>query len=200
MRGPVRCELKLLAVLFLAVLAAPSRVLTQERVLAQEAGARQSAEQPKAAGNPSDQAAKPQAKNKEYVVRRVRGRVVWLADALEKRWGVKVVTEAKKRVLALEADNGQLLTLVEDLRARAFRNDPRLRKMHVELEVRQYSGTNLARIIRVFEIQKDRAFAIDYWCDICSIAHFELMVCACCQGPLELRKTPVKLVNRSSEK
>jgi hypothetical protein len=125
-----------------------------------------------------------------YVTKTIRGRVVWLAEALSRLHAVKLVPEAAERTLALETDDGQLHPLVEDIRGRAFRSDERLRKMKVELLVRQHTGSPMVQIVRVFEIAKEGKFEVDYWCEICSIAMFELKDCECCQGPIELRRQP----------
>ena len=130
-------------------------------------------------------AAEPSA---EFTLETLRGRVVFLAEALEKRAGVASVPEAKDRVLALETKEGELIPLVEDVRGRAFRRDERLRKMEVELLVRRYKVSPAGQIIRVFEVSKDGLYEIDYWCEICAIAMYELKDCECCQGPIELRK------------
>ena len=125
-----------------------------------------------------------------YVTKSIRGRVVWLADAMTRLHGIKTVPEAHDRILALETSDGQLHPIVEDIRGRAFRRDERLRKMQVELLVRQHRGSPLLQIVRVFELTEDGKFEIDYWCEICSIALFELKECDCCQGPIELRRQP----------
>ena len=71
------------------------------------------------------------------------------------------------------------------------RTDERLRKMEVELTVRRYAASPLVQILRVVEVAKDGRYELDYWCDICSIAMFELKECECCQGPVELRRRKV---------
>ena len=133
----------------------------------------------------------PKAKHR---TKAVRGRVVWLNEALKRRYGISTVPEAAERVLALETAQGQLLPIVEDIRGRAFRKDPRLRKMDLELLVRQYSGSPLLQIIRVYAHEKGKKVEVDYWCEICAIAMYELKPCDCCQGPVDLRRraVPVK--------
>ncbi len=133
---------------------------------------------------------KPVAQAK-YRTRAIRGRVVWLNEALKRRYGIGTVPEAAERVLALETAEGQLLPIVEDIRGRAFRKDPRLRKMDVELLVRQYTGSPLVQIIRVYAHEKGKKVQVDYWCEICAIAMYELKACDCCQGPIDLRRRPV---------
>ena len=121
----------------------------------------------------------------------LRGRVVFLAEALEKKYGVKSVTEAKQAALALQDDVGRLHPLVEDIRGRAFRVDKRLRDIQVELLVRRYVDSPAVQIIGVHELAKDGRFEIDYWCSVCAIAMYELKQCECCQGEIELRKRKV---------
>ena len=118
----------------------------------------------------------------------LRGRVVFLAEALEKKYGVKSVTEAKEAALAMQDEAGKLHPLVEDVRGRAFRVDKRLRDIKVELLVRRYQDSPAVQIIGVYELAKDGRFEIDYWCSVCAIAMYELKQCECCQGEIELRK------------
>jgi hypothetical protein len=123
-----------------------------------------------------------------FELQSIRGRVVYLADAMEARFGVAATAEAKERILALETKAGELVPLLEDVRGRAFRRDERLRKLDVELLVRRYRGSPVVQIIRVFEVAQDGKYELDYWCDICAIAMYELKDCECCQGPVELRR------------
>lgn len=111
---------------------------------------------------------------------------------MEKQTGISTVPEARDRVLALQTADGSMVPLLEDLRARAFRRDQRLRDMQVELVVRRYPASPLVQIIRVVEIAKDGRYEIDYWCEICSIAMFEKKDCECCQGDVELRRRKVE--------
>jgi hypothetical protein len=123
-----------------------------------------------------------------FELQTIQGRVVYLADAMEARFGVASAPEAKERILALETKSGELVPLLEDVRGRAFRRDERLRKRDVELLVRRYHGSPVVQIIRVFEVAKDGKYELDYWCDICAITMYELKDCECCQGPVELRR------------
>jgi hypothetical protein len=129
--------------------------------------------------------------DKPFATESLRGRVVFLAEAMEKKTGVPVVPEARERILALQTAAGDLVPLLEDVRARAFRGDERLRAMQVELVARRYPRSPAVQIIRVFEIAPDGRYEIDYWCEICSIAMFEKKDCECCQGEVELRRRKV---------
>lgn len=144
---------------------------------------------PRGSAQPAAAESKPVAQAK-YRTRLIRGRVVWLNEALKRRYGIGTVPEAAERVLALETADGQLLPIVEDIRGRAFRKDPRLRKMDVELLIRQHTGSPLLQIIRVYAHEKGKKVQVDYWCEICAIAMYELKACDCCQGPIDLRRRP----------
>ncbi|RIK83772.1 MAG: hypothetical protein DCC68_03030 [Planctomycetota bacterium] len=126
----------------------------------------------------------------KYVTESLRGRVVFAAEATARRLGVKSVDEAAERILALEAPDGTLYPLIEDVRARAFRADKTLREFDVELLVRKHEGTPMRQVIGVYALKKDGKYEVDYWCDVCAIAMFELKPCECCQAMnyLRLRK------------
>lgn len=122
----------------------------------------------------------------------IRGRVVWLADALKERYGIKVVREAREQVLALQTPDGQLQPIIEDTRGRAFRIDKRLRGIDMELLVRRYAGLPMIQVIRVYAIKKDGKYELDYWCDICAIVMYQMGPCDCCQQPNRLRQRRVE--------
>ena len=50
----------------------------------------------------------------------------------------------------------------------------------------------MIQVIRAYELAKGGKFELDYWCEICAIAMFELKECDCCQGPIELRRQRVQ--------
>jgi hypothetical protein len=128
-------------------------------------------------------------KQASYTTETLRGRVVYLAEAIERKTGVPSVPEARERTLALQTAGGQLVPLIEDVRGRSFRRDERLREMQVELIARRYPGLPAVQVINVIEVAADgRRYDIDYWCEICAIAMFEQKDCECCQGPVELRR------------
>jgi len=109
-------------------------------------------------------------------------------EALGRLHGVRTVPEAAERILALETRDGRLHPLIEDIRGRGFRRDKRLRSTPVELLVRRRKGSPMMQVIRVFAITKGAKHELDYWCEICAIAMFELKPCDCCQAPIELRR------------
>lgn len=127
-----------------------------------------------------------------YETLSLRGRVVYLAPALEKRFGVKGVPEARERILALETPEGEYHPIFEDTRGRAFRKDERLRGIDVEMLARRYRGSPMVQVIKLYALEKGRKYELDYWCQICAIAMYELKPCDCCQGPIELRRRLVE--------
>lgn len=141
----------------------------------------------------------PKEPDKKFEVLTLRGRVVWLAEAMARRHGVKTVPEAATRVLALETTDGGLYPLAEDIRGRGFRRDQRLRSVDLELLVRRYHGAPLVQVIQAFELTEKAKLELDYWCEICAIAMFELKPCDCCQGDIELRRRAVDRDDRVTE-
>jgi len=121
-----------------------------------------------------------------------RGHVVFLNEALARKFGIATVPEAADRSIALETGDGTLVPIVEDVRGRAFRADERLRKPEVEILVRKYEGSPAVQVIRLFEVTKDGKLELDYWCDICAIPMVELKPCECCQGETILRRRKVE--------
>lgn len=126
-----------------------------------------------------------------YRTERVRGRVVFLADGLQKEFGISTVEEVAEHALALQTPDGQLLPLVENLRGRAFRKDDRLREKDLELLVRRYQRHPFLQILRMYEVEDGQLYELDYWCDVCAIVMFETGPCACCQDDNRLRRRPV---------
>ncbi len=145
---------------------------------------------------PTKDTAGTQAQNRGFTTETIRGRVVWIADALVRRFGVTSVPEAQDRIVAIETRGGDLHPLVENIRGRAFRRDPQLRDQELEVVVRRFRGSPMVQVIRVYANQPDGLYELDYWCEICAITMYELKDCECCQGPIELRKTKVAAVKK----
>ncbi|GDY09400.1 hypothetical protein LBMAG52_28860 [Planctomycetia bacterium] len=117
------------------------------------------------------------------------GKVVFLQEALKRR-GVKATEEFKAQVV-LETHEGELIPIVPDWRGRAFYQDERLRDRRVDLVgSRQKAAPYLqVQMVFVFDEKGTRQY-MDYWCDICSIAMYELKPCDCCQEEIRLRFQP----------
>lgn len=129
---------------------------------------------------------------RQYTTESLRGKVVWLAEALERKFSLKTDDDASHAVVALESVDGRLIPLLKDARGRAFYTDERLRDIDMELSVRRYRGSPMAQVVRVYTIKPDGKYELDYWCDVCSIAMYELKSCECCQGPIRLRERRVE--------
>ena len=127
------------------------------------------------------------------------GKVVILQEALKRR-GVKAADEFKTQVV-LETDDDELIPIVPDWRGRAFYQDERLRDRRVDLVgSRQKAAPYLqVQMVFVFDEQGTRQY-MDYWCDICSIAMYEIKPCDCCQEKIRLRLQPQGLPEFAKKK
>jgi hypothetical protein len=114
------------------------------------------------------------------------GKVVYLKDALERRQ-IETADETAQHVV-LETESGELIPILADWRGRAFYQDQRLRDRRVELIGFRHPGVPYLSVLSIygFDDQGQRNY-MDYWCDICGIAMYEIQDCECCQGPIELR-------------
>ncbi len=114
------------------------------------------------------------------------GKVVLLQEALKRR-GVKAADEFKAQAV-LETDGGELIPIVPDWRGRAFYQDERLRDRKVDLVGSRQKAAPYLQVQMVFVVdEKGTRQYMDYWCDICSIAMYELKPCDCCQEEIRLR-------------
>jgi hypothetical protein len=137
------------------------------------------------------------ANEPQFALETHRGHVVFLHEALARRFGITTVPEAAERTLALEKADGTLIPIVEDVRGRAFRTDERLRQPEVEVLARRHRGSPAIQVIRLYEVAKDEVakdgkYELDYWCDVCAISMVELKPCECCQAETVLRRRKVE--------
>ena len=123
-----------------------------------------------------------------YTTLSLRGKVVFTAEALKRRFGIKPEVSLAESSVCLETTGGELVPIVPDTRGKAFMVDERLRKMDVELLLRRYQGSPYVQTIRVYHVKPDGKYGVDYWCEKCAISMAILKECECCQGPSELRE------------
>jgi hypothetical protein len=133
--------------------------------------------------------AKPTPK---YITQSLRGKVVWLNEAVSRKYGVRLDADMAQSVAALETTDGELIPIMKEDRGRGFWKDARLRGVDLELMVRRYKGLPMVQVIRVYRLRDGKKYELDYWCDVCSIQMFELKQCECCQGPTRLRERLVE--------
>jgi hypothetical protein len=141
---------------------------------------------------PTTSAGEAASSEAKYTSETLRGQVVWMADALRERFGIQTDDDVAHAVVALEEAGGRLHPLLKDTRGRSFHSDERLRGIELELLVRRYAGSPAVQVVRVYAIKPDGKYQVDYWCDVCSIAMYELKPCECCQGPTRLREWKIK--------
>jgi hypothetical protein len=132
------------------------------------------------------------------------GRVVWLEDALERRYGIRQDRDVDHRMVALESTGGEVWPILKDSRGRAFHQDDRLLGRPMELLVRRFAGSPIVQVIRIHTIKPDDTgvvsnYELDYWCDICSIVMYELKDCECCQGLIRIRERLIGPVSAKTE-
>lgn len=127
-----------------------------------------------------------------YETRSLRGRVGWTAEILRRRFDINTDNDAEQASVALDGADGRVYPIVKDDRGRGFFLDERLRDVDMELFVRQYDGSPMIQVIRVYTLKDGRKYELDYWCDICAIPMYELKDCECCQGPTRIRERPVQ--------
>jgi len=135
------------------------------------------------------------AERGDYETVALRGRVVWLAEALKRRYGIQTDDDAAEAMVALETEDGRLYPIAKDARGRAFHKDERIRNINVELLARRFTGSPVIQVIRVYTLHDGHKYELDYWCDVCSISMFELKECECCQGPIRIRERFVEPTN-----
>jgi len=142
------------------------------------------ADDPPPPGNepPAAATAKPDSPPPELFT----GKVVYLKDALEAR---KIESaEETAQHLVLETEAGALIPILADWRGRAFYQDERLRNRKVDLIGFRHPGVPYLSVLSIYVFDdEDRRSYMDYWCDVCGIAMYEIQDCKCCQGPIELR-------------
>jgi hypothetical protein len=173
-----------LAVVAMACAAGPPREAPPKGPAAKASAGAAPAASPKATNLPKKPAPK-------YVTQTLRGKVVWLNEAVARKYGVRLDADAAESVAALETAD-ELVPLLKEDRGRGFWKDARLRGIDLELQVRRYQGLPLAQVIRVYRLKEGKKYELDYWCDVCAIQMFELKQCECCQGPTQLRERPVE--------
>ncbi len=155
---------------------------------AQQAPAKPAAAKPTAAALPAKQS------TAKFTTEKLRGKVVWLEDALARRYGVATEPDAQHTSVVLEMADGRLWPIVPDTRGRAFVVDERLRDLEIEVLARRYDLVPMIQVIRVFRDKPAGTVEIDYWCDICAIPMYILKPCECCQGETRLRERPLSEV------
>lgn len=129
----------------------------------------------------------------------LRGQVVWLGEALQRRFGIETDEDAAHSMVALETNDGKLVPLAKDFRGRGFYLDPRIRDIDLELLVRRHAGSPVVQVIRVYTLKSEGRYELDYWCDICSIPMYELKPCECCQAETRLRERKVNADGTTEE-
>jgi hypothetical protein len=126
----------------------------------------------------------------------LRGRVVWLEDALRRQFGIESDADVAHTQVALESADGQVYPIVKDARGRAFALDERIRGIDLELLVRRYENAPVVQVMKIYTLKDDGKYEFDYWCDVCAIPMYQLKPCECCQGEIRIRERRVTETGR----
>jgi len=128
----------------------------------------------------------------DFKTETLRGKVVWLDEALARRHAIVTEPDSAHAAVALETSDGRVVPIVLDTRGRAFIVDERLRDVELQMRVRSFADPAMIQIVRLYRPKPDGLYEIDYWCDVCAIPMYILKPCECCQGPTRLREQKVE--------
>lgn len=160
------------------------------------AAAPQAADAPSAPMGGGSDSAVSSSEKPGYETLSLRGQVVWLEDALRRRYGIESDADVDHTQVALETADGQVVPIVKDSRGRAFHLDERLRDIDLELVVRRYADAPAVQVVKIYTLKDDGKYEFDYWCDVCAIPMYQLKPCDCCQGEIRIRERRVTESNR----
>src|SRR5690349_3850267 len=104
------------------------------------------------------------ASGEKYETVTLRGRIVWQAEALKRKFDVTVDPDAAKWIVCLETPAGELVPIVKDFRGRGFHIDPKLHEFDWEMSARRYPGSPFVQIVRSYVHKEGKRFEFDYWC------------------------------------
>lgn len=130
------------------------------------------------------------AKTATEIKELIRGRVVNLTPLFEGRFDTKVDKEMAA-LYGVVTDEGRVYPILREQRGRAFYQDERLREEPIDLYVRRFEGSSFVQVLLVYRLREGKRFALDYWCDVCSISMYWIQPCECCQGSIRLREQSV---------
>jgi hypothetical protein len=118
------------------------------------------------------------------------GTVRPLAEVVEK-FGVKLDADVRATEYALVTEDAKIYPLLKDEGSRLFFRDARLLRRPMQLTGRVLPHSQLLQVLEVRSMIQGKPHEVYYWCDVCSIKTYELKICECCGGPVELRERPV---------
>lgn len=132
-----------------------------------------------------------EADESPFQMLKLTGQVVPFREAIEKRLGVRLEGKEADQLLALETEDGRLLTILPTTSSRIFYLDPQMQRRPVRVTARVYEQSDGLQVIDVHTLKDGKLFEVYYWCGICSIKSYARRPCECCQEPVELREEPI---------
>ena len=111
-----------------------------------------------------------------------------MAEALQSEFGISTVPEVAESSLAILTTDG---AAVADRREPSRPGIPQ-----GQAASRDGSGNPGTTVpaatadsdLRLYQVEGDERYEVDYWCDVCAIVMFETGPCSCCQDDNRLRK------------
>jgi len=120
----------------------------------------------------------------------LRGRVVCLAEEIHRTNGVELPSR-HEHVWSLKEASGDLYTILPGRYAESIFEDERVRRKDLQLRVHVIPKSHAIEVLTVRSMRNGVVQDLYYYCDVCAIKSVSPAICACCQGPAELKEEPL---------
>ena len=121
---------------------------------------------------------------------RLRGRVVCIAEEMNRRHATELPT-GHAHVWGFLTADGKLFTLLETKFSEAIFKDQRVRAKELILKARVLPGTQVLEVANIHTVRDGVEQDFFYYCDVCSIKSISPEICACCREPVVLTEKPL---------
>ena len=128
----------------------------------------------------------PDSQKKEQL----RGRIVCLAEEMQKSFGV-VVPASHEHLLGFKTADGKYFTLIRTRTSEALFMDKRLLEKDLILIGRTLPDTRIFDTFSIRSVKGAKIYELYYYCDICAIKAVSPEECQCCRGPVRLVEKPL---------
>jgi hypothetical protein len=120
----------------------------------------------------------------------IRGKLVCLPEYFHRAHGTELGAE-HEHIWGFRATDGQVYTLLRTKFSESLFIDPELREQDLLLKGRVFAGSHVLEVTRTWSIREGVVHDLFYYCTVCSIESVSAGPCACCQGTVERRETPL---------
>ena len=122
----------------------------------------------------------------------IRGHLICLAEAMHDLYRADLPA-SHDHLYGFKTTDGMFYTLLRTDLSEALFVDKRLHHKTLIIIGRTFPKTHLLEAIRLQSLHDGVVHDLYYYCDTCAIRTSAPGDCVCCQAPVELVKTPVKL-------